>query len=342
MNYKIGLVGLPNVGKSSFFNLLTKKNILVANYPFATIEKNFGILILKDERLEKLKNYWKSEKISFSSIKIVDIPGLVKGASQGLGLGNEFLSNIRDVDIIFHIIRCFPEKEIIHIEGKINPIRDFEMIKLELIISDLQQIEKKSKKIKKPQQNDKEWKILNFIKKKLQEEKMINELIFNEEEKKIIKRYDFLTNKPFFFLLNYNDDEKELKNFKEYAIINNFKYFPINIKKEEILNEKFEKKDIFSFLITNIYKMLNLKTFFTVGKDEVKSWLVKKNYNAKECSGLIHSDIKNKFIKLEVYNYFDWLVFPDKEILKKNGKIRKEGANYLVKDGDICYFLFGN
>src|SRR3954451_17388307 len=227
MNYKIGLVGLPNGGKSSLFNFLTKKDILIANYPFATIDPNVGVMILSDPRLEKLSKYYQSKKTTPSTIEIVDIAGLVKGASQGSGLGNEFLSHIREVDLICHVLRCFPEKEIVHVEKSVDPIRDYEIIQLELIFSDLQQIRKKIEKLKiRDEKAQKEKEILQLIQKNLEQEIPVSQLKFTEEEKTIIKSYNFLTNKPFFLLTNYSGDKEEIKELKNYTEEKNLGFFP--------------------------------------------------------------------------------------------------------------------
>lgn len=350
MPIKIGLVGLPNVGKSSLFNFLTKKDILIANYPFATIKPNMGIMSLTDPRLEKLSKYWKSKKTTPSVIEIVDIAGLVKGASQGSGLGNEFLSHIREVDLICQVIRCFPEKEIVHVEKSVDPIRDFEIIQLELILADLQQIGRKLAKLKvRDKKEQKEQEILQLVQKNLEKEIPVNQLDLSEEEREIIKSYNFLTNKPTLCLANYGGEENEIQELRKYAEKKRLSFFPLAVKLEgeiEILSVE-EKKEIgwqatdFSFLTEKIKELLKLKTFFTTGEDETKSWLARKEMNARECAGLIHSDIQKNFIRAEIYNYNNWLKFPSREELKKAGKIRKEGADYLIEEGDICYFLFG-
>lgn len=350
MSYKIGLVGLPNVGKSSLFNFLTKKDILIANYPFATIDPNVGIMFLVDSRLEKLSEYYRSRKTTLSTVEIIDIAGLVKGASEGSGLGNEFLSHIREVDLICHVLRVFPEKEIVHVEKSVDPLRDLAIIQLELIFADLQQIKKKLEKLKvRDEKTQKEQAILQVIWKNLEQEIPVVQLTFTPEEQEIIKTYNFLTNKPFFLLTNYSGDKAEIKDLERYAKERKLICFSLAIKLEKEMENLSteEKAEIgwevtdFSLLTEKIKELLKLKTFFTTGEDETKSWLVRSEMNARGCAGLIHSDIQNNFIRLEVYNYEEWLQSPSKEKLKTLGKIRSEGANYTVKEGDICYFLFG-
>ena len=351
MPIKIGLVGLPNVGKSSLFNFLTKKDIKdIANYPFATIEPNIGVMPLNDPRLEKLSKYWKSKKTIPSTIEIVDIAGLVKGASQGSGLGNEFLSHIREVDLICHVLRCFPEKEVVHVEKSVNPIRDFEIIQLELILADLQQIKRRLEKKKGwGEKTQKEKEVLQLVQENLENERLISQLDLSNEEKELIKGYNFLTNKSVLVVANYGGEENEVKELREYLKKKELPLFPLAVKLEKEMEELSgeEKEEMgwknvdFSLFAERIKESLDLKTFFTTGEDETKSWLAKKSMNARECAGLIHSDIQKNFIRVEVYNYKDWLQFPNKEELKKFGKIRKEGADYFIQEGDICYFLFG-
>ncbi|WNE41025.1 MAG: Ribosome-binding ATPase YchF [Mycoplasmataceae bacterium] len=349
MSVKIGLVGLPNVGKSSLFNFFTKKETLIANYPFATIDPSVGIMLFSDPRLARQSDYWKSKKTTPSVIEIVDIAGLVKGASQGSGLGNEFLSHIREVDLICHVLRCFPEKEIVHVEKSIDPIRDFEIIQLELILADLQQVTKKLNKIKvHNEKTKKEESTLKVIQTNLENGQLVKQIELSEEERDLLKGYNFLTNKPIILIGNYGDDISETNELKKYTEEKKIPFFPLAVKLEketEDLSPE-EKKELgwnntdFSLLADKIKQALELKTFFTTGEDETKSWLAKISMNAKECAGLIHSDIEKGFIRVEVYNYNDWLQFPSREELKKSGKIRKEGAEYLIQEGDVCYFLF--
>jgi GTP-binding protein YchF len=350
MSYKIGLVGLPNVGKSSLFNFLTKKDILdIANYPFATIAPNVGVMPLTDPRLDKLSKYWKSKKTTPSVIEIIDIAGLVKGASQGFGLGNEFLSHIREVDLICQVVRCFPEKEIIHVENSVNPIRDFEIIQLELILADLQQVERRLEKLKaRDEKSQKEKKILQLIQEKLGKETPVNQLDLSKEEKEIIKSYNFLTNKPILLLANHGGEEKEIAELREYTKKKGLSFFPLAVKLEKEMEELSveEREEMgwevtdFSLLAEKIKELLSLKTFFTTGAEETKSWLAQKAMNARECAGLIHSDIQKGFRQLEVYNYTDLCKFSSQEELERSGKVCKKGANYPLQEGDICYFVF--
>jgi GTP-binding protein YchF len=280
MPYKIGLVGLPNVGKSSLFNFLTKKDILIANYPFATIDPNVGVMALVDPRIEKLSKHYQSKKTTPSTIEIVDIAGLVKGASQGFGLGNEFLSHIREVDLICHVLRCFPEKDIVHVEKSVDPTRDYQIIQLELIFADLQQIKKKLEKLKiRDEKSQKEKDILQLIQKNLEQEIPVNHLKFTTEEEFIIKSYNFLSNKPFFLLTNYSGNKEETKELEKYAKEENLNFFSLAIKLEKEMENlsKEEKEEVgwqtndFSLLTEKIKQLLKVKTFFTTGEDETKS-----------------------------------------------------------------------
>lgn len=351
---KIGLVGLPNVGKSTFFHFLTRKNILIANYPFATIEPNVGIMAIPDERLNNLGEYWKSQKITPSFLEWIDIAGLVKGASQGLGLGNQFLSHIREVDLVCHIIRCFTDPQIEHVEKKVDPIRDWEIIRSEMILSDLEQVSRKIEKVNsllKKQTNQeeliKEYGFLSYLQQNLSQEIPINQLEIKTEMKKNLRSYNLLTAKPVIVIANYNY-EKELTLLREYLKKQKVFCLDISIKMENDYSElsQEEKKEFawqtfeLGFLAEKIKEIVGLKNFFTAGQQETKSWLAKKEMNAKECAGLIHSDIEKGFIKGQVYNYQDWLTYQDEAQLKKLGKIRTESSHYIIQEGDIVNFLF--
>lgn len=346
---KIGLVGLTNVGKSSLCTFLTKKNILIANRFFATIDPNVAIMNLIDPRLEKLSKHWKSQKTIPSAIEIVDIAGLIKGAHQGLGLGNKFLSHIREVDLICQVIRCFEDDNIEHVENSIDPRRDYETVQSELILADYQQIEKKIEKIKlnirKKQQiskNEKELELLEYLEKNLLEGISIFQLSLTVEQKKIVKSYCLLTDKPTIIIANYNQD-KELQDLENYANEKKILFHPLFLRENQ-QDEKLFQKNVGSqskiaLLTEKIKKLLGLKVFFTVGPKEAKSWLAKQEMSAKQCAGLIHSDIEKKFIRAKVYSYYDWLVNPDENQLKRLGKIRTESAQYIIQDGDICHFI---
>ncbi|CAG8618237.1 34488_t:CDS:1 [Racocetra persica] len=312
MPYKIGLVGLPNVGKSSLFRLLTKKNILVANYPFATIDPNVGIMSLDDPRLTRLGEFWQSRKITPSQIQIIDIAGLVRGASQGSGLGNEFLSHLREVDLICQVLRCFPEKEIIHVENSVDPIRDFSTIQLELILADWQQVNRKLTKLKiRDEKSQKEQEICQLIAANLEKEIPVSRLDFSPEEKALIKSYNLLTDKPFFLLANYSGDRSEITELEEYVRTEKLTLFPLPVKLQEAASKLSaqEQEEIgclpadFSVFSAQVKSLLKLKTFFTVGEDETKSWLASENITARQGAGLIHSDLEKNFIKAEIYNY---------------------------------------
>ncbi|CAG8504908.1 5623_t:CDS:1 [Racocetra fulgida] len=247
MPIKIGLVGLPNVGKSTLFNFLTKKDILIANYPFATITPNVGVMLLADSRLEKLSKCWQSKKTTPSVIEIVDIAGLVKGAAQGSGLGNEFLSHIREVDLICQVLRCFPDQDIVHVEKSVNPIRDWEIIQLELIEADLQQIERKLTKLKiRDEKTQKEKNVLQSVQEKLTQEIPTSQLDLTAAEKELIKGYHFLTNKPVLLLANYSGEEKEVHELREHAKKKGLFFFPLAVKLEEEMTElsAAEKKEL--------------------------------------------------------------------------------------------------
>ncbi|RHZ37337.1 redox-regulated ATPase YchF [endosymbiont GvMRE of Glomus versiforme] len=358
---KIGLVGLPNVGKSSLFRFLTQKESKegIENYPFATIKPSHGIMPIPDFRLEKLAQDFQSGKVTPSAIEWVDIAGLVKGAAQGLGLGNEFLSHIREVDLICHVVRCFAGSNVEHVEKSVNPLRDYEIIQSELILADLQQIEKRKQKLqilqkKQPQQAEKELKILTYLEQNLMNNCVLFQLKLTAEQKnpewiQIIKSYNLLTVKPIIIIANYNQ-EAEIKELENYAQEKQIYFFPLSVKDENdyldlSVEEKKElgtdwKTTNLGLLAEKIKELLNLKVFFTAGPKETKSWLARKEMNAKQCAGLIHSDIEKGFVCVQVYNYQDWLIYPSEQQLSELGKIRSKGSQYIIQEGDICHFLF--
>lgn len=364
MSLTAGIVGLPNVGKSTLFNAITNQKILAENYPFATIEPNVGVVTVPDERMDKLKEMYKPNKFIPTAYEFTDIAGLVRGASQGEGLGNKFLSHIREVDAIVEVVRCFDDGKIIHVEGNIDPIRDIETINLELIIADLDiinnRLERVSKKAKTTKNKDDlfEVEILEKSKKALESNIPLRQLNLTEEEKKIVKSYSFLTLKPIIYLANIKEDElgnkdnEYVKLVKEYADKEKSKVVSLCAKFEEELSEltKEEKKEMLESLgldgsgldrlITTTYEILGLATYFTVGKDEVRAWTFKKGMNAKQCAGIIHTDFERGFIRAEVISYKDLIEQGSELKVKEAGKARLEGKEYIMQDGDICHFRF--
>lgn len=364
MGLTAGIVGLPNVGKSTLFNAITNQKILAENYPFATIEPNVGVVTVPDERMDKLRDMYEPNRFIPTAYEFTDIAGLVKGASQGEGLGNKFLSHIREVDAIVEVVRCFDDGKIIHVEGNIDPIRDIETINLELSISDLDvianRLERVAKKAKttKDKQDLLEVETLEMCKNALEENKPIRRLELTDEQKKVIKSYSFLTAKPIIYLANIkeselgNPDNEYVKAVKEYASREDAKVVSLCAKVEEDLSElsNDEKKEMLEALgleesglnklITATYDILGLATYFTVGKDEVRAWTFRKGMNAKECAGIIHTDFEKGFIRAEVISYNDLIEYGSELKVKEAGKARLEGKDYLMQDGDICHFRF--
>ena len=364
MSLTAGIVGLPNVGKSTLFNAITNQKILAENYPFATIEPNVGVVTVPDKRMDKLKNMYNPERFIPTAYEFTDIAGLVKGASKGEGLGNKFLSHIREVDAIVEVVRCFDDGKIIHVDGNIDPIRDIETINLELIIADLDvinnRLERVSKKARTTKNKDDliEVEVLDKCKKALEENIPLRQIELNKEEKEVIKSYSFLTLKPIIYLANItendigNEDNSYIKQVKEYASKENAKVVSLCASIEEELSElsSEDKKEMLEGLglgesgldklITATYDILGLATYFTVGKDEVRAWTFKKGMNAKECAGIIHTDFEKGFIRAEVMSYDDLIEYGSELKVKEAGKARLEGKDYLMQDGDICHFRF--
>ena len=364
MSLTAGIVGLPNVGKSTLFNAITKKNILAANYPFATIDPNVGIVTVPDKRLETLNNMFNPDSLVATQYEFIDIAGLVKGASTGEGLGNKFLANIREVDAIVQVVRCFENKDIIHVEGHIDPTRDIEIINYELILSDLEIVENRLQKIEKKATttNDKDGLYEVALLKKtieyLRQGTMLRLVEFDEKESKLLKTYNLITNKPFIYLANVseeellNDGNEYVNKVREIASREKSSVVMMCAKIESELSELDEesKKEFLADLgiqnsgldqlIHITYHMLGLKTFFTVGTDEVRAWTFKDGMKAPECAGIIHTDFERGFIKAEVMGYDDLVTYGSELKVKEAGKARLEGKEYLMKDGDICYFRF--
>ena len=364
MGLKAGIVGLPNVGKSTLFNAITKKNILAANYPFATIDPNVGIVTVPDERLAKLEEMYIPDRLIATSYEFTDIAGLVKGASLGEGLGNKFLSHIREVDAIVEVVRCFDDNNIIHVENTVDPVRDIEIINLELILSDLEILNNRIDKIKKRAETNRdkealeELNILKRAKENLEKNIPLRLVEFSEEEMTALSSFAFLTKKPMIYLANVSEDDvaKEdndyVKKVKEYAFKENSKVIKMCAKLESELSElnDDDKKEMLNAvgieesgldkLIKETYDLLGLATYFTVGSDEVRAWTFKKGMNAKKCAGIIHTDFEKGFIKAEVMSYDDLIKYGSEQKVKEAGRARLEGKDYIMQDGDICYFRF--
>ncbi len=364
MSLKAGIVGLPNVGKSTLFNAITKKHILAANYPFATIEPNVGVVTVPDTRLAFLENLYVPNSLVPTTFEFTDIAGLVKGASKGEGLGNKFLSHIREVDAIVEVVRCFKNSDITHVEGEINPVRDMDIINVELILADLEIIENRLGKIVKKAETTKDKQSLLEVSalSKGQEALMNNiplrRVTFTEEELEVLKSFNFITAKPIIYAANVSEDDAVVGSNEyteeviEYAKQDNAKVIIMCAKLESELSE-LDDEDKANFmqemgldasgldkLIRATYDLLGLQTFFTAGKDEVRAWTFTKGMKAPKCAGIIHSDFEKGFIKAEVMSYEDLEQLGDEKAVKEAGKLRLEGKDYIMQDGDICYFRF--
>ena len=364
MALKAGIVGLPNVGKSTLFNAITKQNILAANYPFATIEPNVGVVCVPDSRLDFLNDLYKPKSLVPTTFEFTDIAGLVEGAASGEGLGNKFLSHIRQVDAICEVVRCFTDSNVTHVTGSVDPIRDIEIINVELMLADLEVVDNRLAKIEKKvtQSRDKEGlkevSLMRKIKDNLEANIPVRRIELSEEEEEILRPFNLLTKKPIIYVANINEEEintgdNEYVNMVvDYADKEGSEVIKVCAKIESELSELDDSdRELFladlgitesglDQLIKATYHLLGLETYFTTGSDEVRAWTFTKGMKAPKCAGLIHTDFESGFIKAEVMSYDDLYKLGSEKAVKEAGKLRLEGKEYEMQDGDICLFRF--
>lgn len=358
---EIGIIGLPNSGKSTLFKALTGNDIVINLFPFSTVDPNFGVVHVPDERLEILSKFIKPEKVIPTSIKFIDLAGLVKNAHKGEGLGNKFLSETRRADGLLEVVRCFEEKNVPHVEGSIDPVRDIEIIHLEIALSDFEIVEKNFEKIDHAYRSgNKELKLeydaLSFAKETLKKGLWLNEINYPHEFNDIYKKYNLLTIKPLIIIANvgdediFNGESEYFKNLKKYCEEKKYKLLKVPLKielelsemeqseREVLLNELNLKERVLDTIIKESYKILDLITFFTYANNIVQAWSIKKGTNVKEAAGKIHTDFEKGFVKAEVFNIEDLKKVNSIHELRDKGLIKIEGKEYIVKDGDVIYF----
>lgn len=358
-----GIVGLPNVGKSTLFNAITKAGALAANYPFATIDPNVGIVEVPDTRLSELARIVNPKKTIPTTFEFTDIAGIVKGASKGEGLGNKFLSHIREVDAICQVVRAFDDENVTHVAGRVNPIDDIEVINMELVLADLESVEKRLPRLEKlAKQKDKtalnEVRILTQIKGVLEEGQPVRSIDFNEEDQKYVNQAQLLTAKKMLYIANVGEDEindadnEKVKVIRDYAAQEGSEVIVISAKiEEEIATLDDEDREMFledlgieepglHILIRKAYELLGLATYFTAGVQEVRAWTFKEGMTAPQCAGIIHTDFERGFIRAEVTGYDDFVTNNGEQGAKEAGKMRLEGKEYIMKDGDVVHFRF--
>jgi GTP-binding protein YchF len=364
MSLTAGIVGLPNVGKSTLFNAITNSHVLAENYPFATIDPNVGVVEVPDERMEEIVKLFHPKRTIYTTFEFTDIAGLVKGASKGEGLGNQFLSHIRQTDAICHVVRCFDDPNIEHVEGSVDPIRDIDEINLELCIADLDTIENRiAKVVRKAQTGEKgakeEYEMLARLKEALLAGKPVRLLDLTDKEQAMIRDYSLLTDKPVIYIANMSDEQvadpdsnSYYQSVKKFADAEGSECIAICAKIEEELSglSKEEKQAFLDDLgikrsgldqiIQAAYHLLGLRTFFTVGEPECRAWTFHEGMLAPQCAGIIHTDFEKGFIRAEIYSYEDLVEYKTEAAIKEHGKMRLEGKDYVMQDGDVVFFRF--
>ena len=363
MGLKCGIVGLPNVGKSTLFNALTSAKALAANYPFATKDPNIGVITVPDKRLDKLKELVNPKNLLPTTIEILDIAGLIKGASKGEGLGNQFLANIREVDAIIHVIRCFEDPNVVHVDGNVDPVRDKEVIDMELLFKDLETVEKRLERLRKQAKSGKKEDqklvgIAEHIKEKMEEEVPARNLDLDDDGKALIKEMFLLTAKPVLYVLNVDEDSVHTGNqftqaFTQAVNGDNAEIIWISAGIEADIAQLESKEERQEFLeamgleepgvnklIHASYHLLNLITYFTAGEKEVRAWTIQRGWKAPQAAGVIHTDFEKGFIRAEVIKYADYIKYGSEQAVKEAGKMAVEGKEYVVEDGDVMHFRF--